>query len=70
MGVVIDDRLRFRVLMIKSFRGCGMQQELLVDEVQKAAPISRTSLDLKSQDITGSQAVLPARKNLLLFRHQ
>ena len=49
MGVVIDDRLRFRILMIESFRGCGMQQKIVVNEVQNTAPNAHGPVNLENK---------------------
>ena len=58
VGVVIDDRLGFRVMVIKSLCGCGMQQEVFVNEAQNTAPIWPAPGGLfKNQNITESQAL-------------
>jgi hypothetical protein len=34
MGVVVEDRVRSGILMVKAFGYRGMEQEIFVDEVQ------------------------------------
>jgi len=39
MGVVIDDGLLFRIVVVEPFSRRGMQQEVVVDEVQHETPV-------------------------------
>ena len=39
MGVVIDDGLRFRIVVVELLGRRGMQQEVVVDEVQHETPV-------------------------------
>lgn len=39
MGVVIDDGLRFRIVVVEPLGRRGVQQEVVVDEVQHETPI-------------------------------
>ena len=39
MGVVIDDGLHFRIVVVEALGRRGMQQEVVVDEVQHETPI-------------------------------